>query len=241
MQKHYISLLRTPERQERFLRVNAHVNGLLHSPGIDGKNLDLDEIRQKGFLGDGCEFTMGAVGSGLAHVSLWGTIAKSGEPGHIFEDDAFLCKNFEEESQRIISSLPKDWDIILWGNNSDTSLQFEMIPGIGDCIAHFSEEQVRQGIDTFRDIDVKSQAFRLKETFGICGYAVSPKGARNLIERCLPFTTTLHPHSCLNNRLIKTGSVDVIMNKHYRHMKAFTSFPPLCLTDNIKSRSLNAS
>ncbi|AQT06331.1 glycosyltransferase family 25 protein [Acetobacter persici] len=239
MQKYVISLDRTPERLARFRAVNAHVEGITHAPGIDGKNLDLEEIKQKGFIDDNCQFTAGAIGSGLTHVSLWGAVAKAGSPAHIFEDDAFLCKNFEQEADRIIGTLPMDWDIILWGNNYDTMLQFELIPGITDCFVGFSEDDARKGIMSFRDIDITALPFKLKQTFGICGYAISAKGARELMQRCLPFTTVNFPHSCLGGRVIPTSSVDVMMNMHYSQMMSFTSFPALCLTDNVKAKSLN--
>lgn len=134
-----------------------------------------------------CGFKAGAIGSGLTHIKLWAQIAQSGKPAHIFEDDAFLCRNFEQESDRIIASLPHDWDIILWGNNYDSILEFELLPGITQCIAVFNQDTVRKGIPQYLNMDVSSAAFRLTQTFGICGYALSPKGAKRLLELCLPF------------------------------------------------------
>ncbi|MBB2197652.1 glycosyl transferase [Gluconacetobacter sp. 1c LMG 22058] len=240
MNKFFISLERTPERTERFRAVNAHVPGLEHAPGIDGSLLDIEGMKQQAFLHPDCQFTRGAVGSGLTHAALWGSVAKSGVAAHIFEDDAFLCRNFEEESRRVIASLPEDWDIILWGNNSDTVLQFELLPGITQCIATFSQDSVRAGIDTFRDMDVTSLAFRLDHTFGICGYAISPLGANKLIRSCLPMQTMDLVYPSLGGRMLPTSSIDHLMNRHYREMKAYTCFPPLCLTDNQTAQSLNA-
>lgn len=188
-----------------------------------------------------CRFTRGAVGSGLTHATLWGQVVRTGIPAHIFEDDAFLCRNFEAESSRILASLPEDWDIILWGNNYDTVLQFELLPGITPCVAMFSQDAVRQGIHTFRDMDVTSVALRLNHTFGICGYAVSPAGAMKLLSHCLPMQSTDVTYQSLGGRVITTSSIDHLMNIHYGQMKAYTCFPPLCLTDNDAANSLNVN
>ncbi|GBQ24480.1 glycosyltransferase [Gluconacetobacter sacchari DSM 12717] len=239
MNTFFISLDRTPERTTRFLNANDHIQGLIKAPGIDGSILDIDGMRGQGFLLESCRFTPGAIGSGLTHVALWGSVAKSGIPAHIFEDDAFLCGNFEEESRRILSSLPEDWDIILWGNNSDTVLQFELLPGITKCVATFSQESVREGVHLFREMTVSTLPFRLDHTFGICGYAISPQGAEKMIKRCLPMQTTDIMYSSLGNRVITATSIDHLMNQHYREMKAYTCFPPLCLTDNRTANSLN--
>ncbi|GAA4502045.1 glycosyltransferase family 25 protein [Gluconacetobacter tumulicola] len=239
MNKFFISLERTPERTERFLQANAHIQGLVRSPGVDGASMDLEEMKERGFVRDSCAFTRGAIGSGLAHVALWGNVAKYGIPAHIFEDDAFLCRNFEEESNRIIATLPADWDIILWGNNSDTVLQFELLPGITQCVATFSQETVRRGISSFRQMDVTALPFKLDHTFGICGYAISPLGAEKMIKRTLPMDTTHIAYPSLGGRVITTTSIDHLMNTVYPEMKAYTCFPPLCLTDNQATNSLN--
>ncbi|MBM9402641.1 glycosyltransferase family 25 protein [Gluconacetobacter azotocaptans] len=239
MDKFFISPAQTPERAERFLAVNAHVPGLVHSPGVDGSTVDVNEMKEKGLVADACQFTREAIGSGLAHVALWGNIAQRNVPAHIFEDDAFLCRNFEQESARIIASLPGDWDIILWGSNSDTPLQFELLPGITQCVAVTSEESVRKGVQTFRDMDVTSVPLRLTQAFGLCGYAVSPAGAMKLIKNCLPLTTVNVSHPCLGGRIITANSIDILMNRHYAEMMAYTSFPPLCLTDNVSANSPN--
>lgn len=238
--KHYvISLARTPERLERFHRVNQHVPDIIHAPGIDGKAMNRQDAIQAGLLAEDCQFTAGAVGSGLTHVALWGTIAQSGEAANIFEDDAFLCQNFEQKSRQIIDQLPEDWEIILWGQNSDAPLHYEVLPGQTDCFAHFSQDDVRRGIDDFRSQTVDTLPFRLKQAFGICGYALSPRGAVSLMKRCLPMSTMPIHYPSLGNRVLMSSSIDHIMNRHYADMKAYCCVPPLVLTDNMTSRSLN--
>lgn len=239
MNKFFISLERTPERTERFLEVNAHVSDLVRSPGVDGSTMDLDAIKQRGFIHDNCQYTRGAIGSGLAHIALWGNVAQSGVPAHIFEDDAFLCRNFDEESSRILASLPDDWDIILWGNNSDTVLKFELLPGITPCVVTFSQNAVREGIHMFRTMDVLSMPFRLDHTFGICGYAISPAGAEKMIRGCLPLRSVDVQYPSLDNRVLASNAIDHLMNLNYAQMNAYTCFPPLCLTDNQTATSLN--
>lgn len=238
MHKYFISLERTPERTERFLKSNSHIADFEWIPGLDGKTLDRNAIINKGLMKADCGFKAGAIGSGLTHIKLWAQIAQGGKPAHIFEDDAFLCRNFEQESNRIIASLPHDWDIILWGNNYDSILEFELLPGITQCIAIFNQDTVRKGIPQYLNMDVSSAAFRLTQTFGICGYALSPKGANRLLELCLPFQSIDVFYPGLG-RSLTTTSVDHLMNIHYRNIKAYTALPPLCLTDNDVARSLN--
>ena len=239
MHKYFISLERTPERTERFLKSNAHITGFEWMPGLDGKLLDRQTIINKGLMDPNCDFTAGAIGSGLTHITLWARIAQSGKPAHIFEDDAFLCRNFEQESDRIIASLPQDWDIILWGNNYDSILEFELLPGITHCTAMFDQDALRRGIPAFLNMDVSSSPFGLIQTFGICGYALSPRGADRLLKLCLPFKSVPVTYPGLGMRVLTTSSVDHLMNIHYRNIKAYTSLPPLCVTDNIVAQSLN--
>lgn len=238
--KHYvISLARTPDRLERFQRFNQHGPEIIHAPGIDGKTLNRQETIQAGLLTKECRFTAGAVGSGLTHVALWGTIARSDEPATIFEDDAFLCQNFEQKSQQIINQLPEDWEIILWGQNSDAPLHYEVLPGQTDCFAYFNQDDVRRGIEEFRHQKVETLPFRLKQAFGICGYAISPRGALSLMKRCLPMTTLPINYPSLGNRTLLSSSIDHLMNRHYEDMKAYCCVPPLVLTDNLTAQSLN--
>lgn len=239
MKKYFISLDRTPERTKRFLDSNSHIKDFERSPGLDGKLLDRDDIINKGLLGQDCNFTAGAVGSGLAHALLWAKVVSSGKPAHVFEDDAFLCHNFEQESDRIIKGLPEDWEIILWGNNYDSIVEFELLPGLTQCFASFNQDTVRQNIHTFRTIDVTSVPFRLSQTFGICGYAISAYGASRLIECCFPMTSIDVTYPGLGGRVLTSTSIDHLMNIYYANIKSYTAFPPLCLTDNDSTKSLN--
>ncbi|NVN02699.1 MULTISPECIES: glycosyltransferase family 25 protein [Asaia] len=239
MDKFFISLERTPERTARFLTANAHIHGLIHAPGIDGSKMDIDSMKEKGLVHQDCRFTLGALGSGLTHVALWGSVAKSGRAAHIFEDDAFLCKNFEEESARVLAEIGEDWDIVLWGNNPDTVLKVQALPEITPCVITFSQDDVRKNIGNYADKKVVSQPLRLHHTFGICGYAISPKGAKSLLEKCLPLRNENVIYDSLGGRCIQTNSVDHLMNLYYDQVQAYASFPPLCLTDNMSEVSLN--
>lgn len=48
MHKYFISLERTPERTERFLKSNSHIADFEWMPGLDGKTLDRNAIISKG-------------------------------------------------------------------------------------------------------------------------------------------------------------------------------------------------
>lgn len=232
----FISLKTTPEKTKRFLYYNAHVPGITLSYGVNGKEFVAKGKPPEDIVEPGCQWTPGAIGSGLSHAFLWLQAAKGNEPYFIFEDDAFLCKNFVTESERIINNLPEDWDIILWGNNLDTTLQFDLIPGVTQCVSFFSQDSAVETIDVFCKRKMQARSYPLVQTLGICGYAISSKGAKTLIETCLPFRSIPMFYPGLQ-RSLEATSIDHLMNHVYPNIKAYTVIPPLCLTDNDNSKS----
>ncbi|GBR00493.1 glycosyltransferase family 25 protein [Acetobacter oeni] len=224
------------DRYSEFTSDNSHISDIRKFSAIDGRHLDSRELIQNNIIEEYLNYTKGALGSAMSHLLLWNAVVENNEPACIFEDDAMLCGNFAEESEAIISQLPKNWDIILWGNNYDTTLTFELLPGISHCISQFDQESLRKGAHTFRNMNVRSLPFKLFQTLGICGYAISPAGARNLISQTLPLPDRSFYHVGLDRKLRNT-SIDHVMADHYRKMNAFTSFPPLCITKNEPGKS----
>lgn len=223
-------------RREEFLRNNAHIPHLQRFSAIDGKTLNMDELKTQGILEGTPDYTPGAVGSALSHLLLWNAVAEHATSTTIFEDDAITCHNFVAESDRVLQSLAPDWDIILWGNNYDTTLTIDLIPGISPCVISFNETSLKKNAEHFTEMDMSSRPFRLFQTFGICGYSISPKGAQTLINTCIPIRECSYFQFGLN-RVITNGALDHIMSHYYKDMMAYSSLPPLCISKNDKSVS----
>lgn len=224
------------ERRDEFCALNAHIPELQRFSAIDGTSLDPEELAEKGIITPGLRYSRGALGSAMSHLLLWNAVSEKNEPACIFEDDAILCANFKEESSRLLAGLPEDWDIVLWGNNYDTALTFNVLPGISPCVAIFDQESLRKGADKFPSMTISSMLFPLAQTLGICGYTISPVGARKMMTRCLPLKNDTFYHHGLACSLPST-SIDHVMAHFYVTMKSFVSFPSLCITKNDASRS----
>ncbi len=219
------------QRMNEFTRHNEHVSDIRRFSAIDGNSLNMEELIESNVIAPDISYKKGALGSAMSHVLLWNSVADYGETACIFEDDAILCRNFVDESQKVLSQLGNNWDIVLWGNNYDTSVLFGMGEGRGVALATFSQDSVVKNSDKFKKIDVSTHPFRLFRTLGICGYAISPQGARKLTSFCIPLQNSVFFHSQLN-RFLQNTSIDHVMTEKYKDMDSYICIPPLCITEN---------
>lgn len=107
-ENYFISLQSTPKRTDNFLYYNQHIPGIMLFRAKDGRKFFADHSLPDGILSRCCKWTAGAIGCGLSHASLWMNAVKTSNIKTIFEDDALLCKNFENEHKRILAALPRD-------------------------------------------------------------------------------------------------------------------------------------
>lgn len=233
----FISLKTSPERTQSFLNFNNHVPGVHLFYGVNGKELLSKGNLSKDLVDDTCLWPDSSIGSGLSHTLLWLKAIHLNKPVTIFENDAFLCANFQQEHQRILKTLPPDWDIILWGYNADTTLQFKIVPGLRESTSQFDQSKIRKVISNFHKVNIESSAFPLEETLGICSYTISPKGAKRFLNYCLPFRTYKRFHKGLKRQL-DCVAVDDLMNDVYPNSKSYVAFPPLCLPSNDSSQAI---
>jgi hypothetical protein len=154
----------------------------------------------------------------------------------IAEDDAVLNRRFSEKARKVMAKLPADWDIILWGWNFDSILHCEIIEGLKQGVMRFDAAPLREKQDRFQELDVDPLPLRLFGAFGVLCYSVSPKGARFLRSHCFPLRNEIIPIPGLG-RPLRNFSIDVLMNKYYRVLNAFVSFPPLAWSENDKTAS----
>ncbi|MFT8474424.1 glycosyltransferase family 25 protein [Acetobacter orientalis] len=226
-----LNLDRTPERFIEFKSENPNFKNIHRLPAIDGQNLDISLLIAKKILSPPLNYTLGAVGAALSHMMFWKEVIESGEYGTIFEDDAVINKNFQEEIPKYIQSLPSDWDFILWGYNTDAFLSFFPTPLPSLCVMYFDNNSIIENRLNYRDSIVDPNLFPLFRAHGIVSYSISPKGAQKLLDYCTPITNmqTFYPGL---NRLKENTGIDDMMANYYDKMQSFVSFPPLVIAKN---------
>jgi glycosyl transferase family 25 len=229
-----INLDRTPERLAEFHRLNEHLGReVSRFRAVDGQTVDVDALTRIQLLKPSVvsKYTRGALGCALSHLALWEKAAARDEVVTICEDDAVFNRHFVETAERLVGTLPPDWDMILWGWNFDSVASFEMLPGISPCWLSFDQQSLREGIANFRELRITPQLFRLHRALGLVCYTVSPKGARALRNHCLPLRDMSVYFTGLNRALYNNG-IDIPMNDAYPDIAAYVSFPPLVVTRN---------
>lgn len=226
-----INLERSIERKNEFTKNNLGIN-YEFVPGIDGKLLKFEEIHNDEHFIHPLPFpSEGAYGVALSHLMLWDEAIKLNKALTVAEDDAIFRADFEEKQNEVISKLPLDWDIILWGWNFDSILSLRVMPNISPAVMVFSQDQLRNNITNFICDKSTVTFFRLDKCFGIPAYTISPKGARVFKKNCFPLRNFEQFFPLLNRNIPNTG-IDLAMNNIYSITNSFVSFPPLAITKN---------
>ena len=236
MQIRLISLARTPMRTAEFLLRNAHLSDVRRMQAKDGSRLCRADLEARGIIEPGLSYTEGAIGCALSHLTLWSEVIDSGVAMTVAEDDAVFCANFEAEAQRHLASLPEDWEVVTWGYNADTTLTFDLLPGVTPCSASFHQDGVRAAAGGWPGRDVQARLFPNLRSLGTVCYSVSPRGAARLIGFCLPFRPMETMHPGMDRPLCNDG-IDNMMAHLWPQMRAYVSVPPLVLTPNELSAS----
>lgn len=206
-----------------------------HFAAVDGAKIkDRSELR--GILADDAQgYSRGGVGCAMSHAALWRQCAASTENFVIFEDDAVLRDDFVQKSQALLASA-RSWDIIFFGCNTDTIVSIPYAGGI-DFTGQFSTLYPKpEQIAAFTTLTDEVNLLRLKFSFGLCGYAVSPAGAQKLIAYTLPMDNR-PVYIAPEDRTIPAYSIDCMMIDAYTRMEAYMCFPPLVMTPNDQATS----
>lgn len=228
-----ISLARTPERWELFKRHNDHLE-VERFDAWDGRREDRVALVQMGYIVKGLDYTDGAIGCALSHITLWRRAVAENQPLLILEDDALVHKDFARLAKDALSKLPAGWDMLTWGWNLDCPAQLELLPGIAAAQLVISDKFLQTKPDQFQKSRVTPSAYPLQWCFGTPGYAVSPLGAAKLLQQLLPlrnFTMTVNAGTAKN-----TG-IDVAMCSAYSKLAAYACVPPLIVSPNDKETS----
>ena len=188
-QVHVINLDRSTDRLAKFNRRNSHLANVLRSPAVDGALLDRQELIRNGIMLEDCSYSSGTLGCALSHIQLWKKAQAENHPITIFEDDVIATFRFEEKVERLASSIPADWDIILWGciiapSKSWANIWVDL--GFSKANIHCFGPINFHSLESFQSNDYHCSLLPLLNAWGTVAYSVSPHGARNLLNTCLP-------------------------------------------------------
>jgi GR25 family glycosyltransferase involved in LPS biosynthesis len=234
---HVINLDRSTERWARFNRHNAHLANVLRSSAVDGAGTDRQQLIENGVMLQDCPYGNGALGCALSHVELWEKAHTEGRPVTVFEDDAIATFKFEEKARTLASNLPEDWDIVLWGHIVDPPRPWANVwvdAGFYKGNIHWFSAAIFDDWSEFQSIDYDCSLTPLLNAWGTVAYSVSPKGARMLLNACLPLRNRKIQFSEPKIRYIDEG-IDGPMNGAYPSMKAFVCIPPLVAHDQSQT------
>jgi len=233
-----ISLARSPGRLNDFLSLNDNSTCFTIFDAVDGtqgnlSNIDLGPYFSPDIL---ATYSKGAVGNAMSHIRLWERVANSDAGLNIFEDDAILRKDFKVASEKIIEELSGEADIILWGYNYDFPLYVNV--GIAaPCVPMvFDQEKLRAKLSEFVLEGVKPVVLRVSYFAGVCGYFVTPQGARNIISAILPIKYS-ESNLPLLRKTARNIGVDMALSLVSARLKIYACIPSLVATPNLRSAS----
>ncbi|MBT8557718.1 glycosyltransferase family 25 protein [Polynucleobacter paneuropaeus] len=219
-----ISLKRTPERLKNFLEQNQHIQFKVFE-AIDGS-----QIKPEG------NYSSSALGTALSHLSLWQKCIDLDRPINIFEDDAILHTDFVKLSDSLMN---RKFDYIAWGWNYDSDLWASPLPFLSAARFTFNQDSLRLNKTRYLETEVECILMKLYNYCGIMGYSISPKGAAILIKECIPLRETINVEiENYGTMTIRPQGIDSAMPAAYQRMtNCYVCFPPICISENDKSKS----
>lgn len=233
-----VSLERTPERKASFKRFNGDILSNMHwefFTATDG--LKTISLPSEVYSPDRFDYSKGSIGAALSWVRLCEECISRNRNILGLEDDIVLHKEFEKHIQHVVSLLPNDFDITLVSYNFDSVLEFQIVP-CDHLVGRFVNTELTDGrLVEFQHSLIHPTIVNLKHAFGTSGVLLSPRGAKKLLEICLP----------LDNREIAINglkppfysySIDGQFNDAYTKLNAFAVVPPIGVVANLKETSL---
>jgi GR25 family glycosyltransferase involved in LPS biosynthesis len=155
----------------------------------------------------------------------------------VCEDDVIFHQIFVRSSAELLKSLPRNWDIVLWGWNFDSVLVFDLIPGLAPFVAQpIDQKGLLSRAKLFQHSKLAWRLYRLHRAFGLACYTISPSGARHLRDRCFPLRDQIIDFPELGFKRHNRG-IDFLTAVAYPGLAAFVCFPPLVVSPNEKHQS----
>lgn len=231
MQIHLINLDRDADRLAKYREINPHLQDIVRPYAVPGRELNKIELQRAGMIMPDLRYNDSSLGNAHSHIMLWEKAVRTATQITVSEDDAIFVAGFKSAAESLLGTLPSDWDFVQWGWNYDAFLWVEMPAGVSGCKISCDQDELRKNLDRFRSSTVASTLLRLRHSFGIMGYTISPKGAAELLRLCLPLRDTLIDFPGFNVT-IENLTIDAMMNFAYPKIKAFVAVPPLVVSEN---------
>lgn len=186
----------------------------------------------RGIFGPGSErYTRGARGSALSHLQLWQSCVE--EPILIFEDDAIIRRDFKRVLAKALEMLHRDWDIVLFGYNTDSILTVDTERARRTFT--FPVKYPTEAMLLRNAMSTSAVAFRrVHHAFGLCGYALSKRSSPSFEALLSAGYRVLHIERIGRIRAITLGGM---MNAAFSKVRAFACYPPVVLSPNDKATS----
>jgi glycosyl transferase, family 25 len=169
---------------------------------------------------------MPAIGAALSHRELWQQCLLRGEVIAVFEDDAWLRQDFEPQLDKLLQRA-SGWDVMLFGCNTphvSLTRSFSVAYPQPEHLAEFTK--MRDAVELCHVL----------LALGICGYAITPRGAERLLRYCFPLDN--RPiRLAVTGRRIRAYGIDCTMADAYPKMRALLCWPPLVMTPNEQRSS----
>ena len=228
-----INLDRSVERWAAFEKTNqAHLPYERFS-AIEGSLLSRVDLQAQGILNANVEYTTGAVGCAASHIALWKKAVAENRNLTICEDDAVFNAAFVARSEILLKQLEGKFDLILWGWNFDSTMSYQMLPGVSICAARFDQGRMRQSIAAFQRLNFVPSLYRLTRAFGLPSYTISAQGAEALLKNCLPLRNMSVRFPGYDYEFPNNG-IDIVTSAFYPSLRAYVSLPPLVITPNLR-------
>ena len=231
-----INLDRQPERFTQFRQWNGGCGLTIQRfAAVDG--VTVNEATRRAVVTDeaySANPNKGGIGCRLSHKRLWEYAARIVKPIAVFEDDAVLRLDIKTVLFPLIAGLRQLWDIILLGCNTDAVLNFHPSEKL-QSTPLFSPYPTGAELAAFQASTGQVRLLRLSNSYGLCGYVISPLGAKRLLQLCFPIENRLLFIPGLGLR--SYVGLDHTLNAHYSSISAYMCWPPLVLSPNDPTRS----
>jgi GR25 family glycosyltransferase involved in LPS biosynthesis len=222
-----LNLTRRPDRWTRFQMLNSHLSGAERVECIDGPALGVEGLREHGVDRESLpKYQCSTIGNQLTHMREWKRIAASQEAGTVAEDDAIFHRDFEGHARELLTLVPDDYDVIFWGWTQCCAVMFEIAPGCRWILGATSKEVMPGENHRFPKHPYVPNLHRVSHCYNSFAYTLSPRGARNLLEKCWPLKDETLPMTGTGTQVDIYG-VDAKVSATIPFMQAYLCFPPI--------------
>jgi FkbM family methyltransferase len=224
-----INLDLSVDRWVKFYTRHRDWKRVLRFPAIEGTQVERKNLLRDGIIKDDLPYLPGSLGCAISHINLWQRAASENQNITVFEDDVLGVNGFREKANAFMSGLNPNWDIIQWGYNFHQCylwLDFE----VARAKLQFYDHSFLEGDLEFQSKTFSYCSIRVAHSLGLMAYSISPKGARALLDFCLPLRKRLIPFPGTGT-FLPDNAIDVAMCGAYASMQAFVCVPPLVIHD----------